>query len=61
MSTDDTFSPRAAKKNECVKWCNANNHSGFSIATKGGAFRTDFYADRVVPATAFSTGAADDT
>lgn len=44
----------ADKKNNCVKWCNANNHSDFSIATKGGDFQMYFYGDWVVTATVFS-------
>lgn len=38
----------AEKKNDCVKWCNANNHSYFSLATKGGDFQMYFYANWVV-------------
>lgn len=42
------------KKNNCVKWCNANNHSDFAIATKGGDIQMYFNADCVVTATLFS-------
>lgn len=56
MSTDDGIAEAATlalidtDKNDCVKWCNANNHAYFSIATKGGNFQTYFYANGVVTA-----------